>query len=214
MRRIVSILCTACVVGFMPILAIADDCFECVLGIWDDEALTTNQGTILPGEPKEIFVGVKLREDIESISGVEFSIAGVDDDDLLLIGAVPLGPRALVWGLAPAPPDTSDTSDQVGGVTVAYSQCVPSHQALLKLTVYTTHDLTDKVLVVKRSYPSTNPNFHTPVFMACDGPYFTMTRLSGGCYVLNPSGNVMDCLHPNVVAVEEKTWGGVKNLFR
>ena len=214
MRQILSILCTACVVGLVPTLAIAEDCFECVLGIWDDEALTSTQGTILPGEPKDVFVGVKLHEGVESIAGVEFSIAGVSDGDLLLIGTIPLGPRALVWGLAPAPPDTSDTTTQVGGMTIAYSQCVPSHQALLKLTLYTTQDLTDKILVVKRSYPSTNPAFNTPVFMACDAPYYTMTRMSGGCFVLNASGNAMDCLHPNVVAVEQETWGGVKNLFR
>ncbi len=214
MRRIVSIICIAGIVGLVPGLALAEDCFECVLGIWDDEALTVGQGTILPGEPKEVFVGVKLREDVESIAGVEFSIAGLADEDLLLIGAVPLGPRALVWGLAPAPPDTSAVTTQIGGITVAYSVCVPSHQALMKLTLYTTHDLTDKVLRVKRSYPSTNLNFNTPVFMACDRPYYTMTRMSGGCYVLNPSGGILDCLNAQALAVQSETWGGVKNLFR
>jgi hypothetical protein len=214
MRRFVLAVGLACAVGWLPAASHAEDCFECVVGIWDDEALTSSQGTILAGEPKDVFVGVKLHEGVPSISGVEFSIAGLADESLVLLGAIPLGPRALVWGLAPAPRDTSDMSTGIGGVTVAFSECVPSNQAILKLTLYTTQDLTDKILQVKRSYPSTNPNFHSPVFMACDPPFFTMTRMSGGCFILNPSGNVQDCLHPQVVAVQDETWGGVKNLFR
>lgn len=210
----VSILCIVGAIGLVPAAALAEDCFDCVLGIWNDEALTVTRGTITPGEPKEVFVGVKLREGIESIAGVEFSIAGLADEDLLLIGAVPLGPRALVWGLVPSPPDTTAITTQQGGLTVAYSVCVPSHQALMKLTLYTTHDLTDKVLRVKRSYPSTNSNFNTPLFMACDAPNYTMTRLSGGCFVLNPSGQIVDCSDNQAVAVVSETWGGVKNLYR
>ena len=71
---------------------------------------------------------------------------------------------------------------------------------------------TDTVFQVKRKYPTTDPGWHTPAFIRCDNPAYTTVRVTGGCYVLNPSGNptVGTCQLP----VQGNTWTGVKGLFR
>lgn len=199
----------------IPGLCVAQDCFDCVLGIWDDPALTSNRGTINVRELKEVYVGMKLANSVEDLSGVEFSISGVDKDGLLLVGAVPLGPRALVFGTIPAPQDTSINSEGVGGITAGWSRCLPGNQALFKLVLYATQPLSDRILQVKRSYPTTNFSWRTPILVHCDPPLYSISRVTGGCYVLNPSGEPIDCLNPqSVVAVAPTSWSALKSLYK
>ncbi len=194
--------------------ALGQDCLDCKLGIWDDPALTRDKGTIVPGVPKEIYVGLELAGDVEEVSGVEFSIHGLDLGGLYLLGATPLGPRALVFGTAPAPADTTEESTGVGGMTAVWTTCRPGGEALLKLVLFTMEEVSDRVLVVKRSYPTTNPSWRVPVLVRCDPPYYSIARISGGCYVLNPTGAPIACDDPRAVAVQPETWSGVKQLFR
>ena len=167
--RFACMLLAAAVV--VPAIAAAQDCLDCVLGIWDDPALTTNRGEIVPFEPKDVYVGLKLADGIPDFAGVEFSVTGLDQDGLLLLGATPLGPKALVFGTVPAPEDTTETSEGVGGVSAAWSTCLEGSVAIMKLVVYATADLTDHVLQVKRSYPTTNVSWHVPILVRCDPPY-------------------------------------------
>lgn len=213
MRKIVIALSIA----FLPSLAAAQvqNCSDCVLGLWDDLALTSNRGTIVPNEPKDIYLGIKLGDPNAQTSGVEFSITGLRGGDLVLLGAVPLGPRALVWGTIPAPSDTSALSEGDGGSTVAWSQCLTGSVALMRLTLFTTKSLTDQVLLVKRSYPTTSPEYHTPVLMQCNRPYYTTERVSGGCFVLNWTGAVeLPCADVYAAPVTQISWSGVRALYR
>lgn len=197
-----------------PVLAAAQDCFDCVLGIWDDPALTQNRGRITPGEPKEVYVGIKLADGVRVTSGVEFSISGLDQDGLYLLGATPLGSRAVVFGTVPAPEDTTATSTGIGGATVAWSQCLEGDVALLKLVLYSVDPIADRMIEVKRSYPPTNPDWHTPVHIHCDAPTYTASRVTGGCFVLNPAGPATSCQSLKLVGVETVTWSGIKTLYR
>jgi hypothetical protein len=214
MRKILAVvLATALTAGNAYAV---DDCFDCVLGLFDDPALTASKGSINVGETKEIYVGVKLANAETSLSGVEFSIAGLNKDGLLVTGTEPLGPRALVWGNSvAAPPDTSATSSGDGGITAAWSLPRENGDALLKITLVATQEVSDRVLLVKRSYPTTNASWRTPIFTRADSPNFTAVRLSGGCYLLNGTGGIATgCASIMRVAVREETWSGVKRLFQ
>jgi hypothetical protein len=191
------------------------DCYDCVLGLYDDAALTRTRGTIVPGVPKDIYLGLKLAAGFEDAAAVEFSIAGFQDDDgLMLIGTWALGPRALIWGNVPAPADTTLDSEGDGGATIAWSECRADDQALVRLTLYTSRVLENKLLVIKRSYPPTSPHWKTPIFTQCDRPVYTVTRLSGACFVLNPGvAGLNPCENPKLVAVESTSWTAMKRLY-
>jgi hypothetical protein len=132
----------------------------------------------------------------------------------MLLGATPLGPRALVFGTAPSPPDTTAASTDIGGITAAWTRCLEGNVALFRLSIFTVETLVDRVLVVKRSYPATNPDWNAPIMTRCDPPQYSAARVSGGCYVLNPSGAPLDCTAPQAVAVLESTWSRMKELYR
>jgi hypothetical protein len=193
-----------------------DNCFDCVIGIFDDPALTSNRGTIEVGVLKDVYVGVKLTSDETTLAGIELSIAGLNKGGLQVVGTEPLGPRALVFGNSIASPvDTTATSDQVGGISYAASMPRQSGEALLKVTLYATDTIADHVLVVKRSYPTTNSTWHTPVFVRADAPAYTVVRASGSCFVLNPQAGLLgDCQALQRTNVAMSTWSGVKHLFQ
>ena len=65
-----------------------DSCFQCVLGIWDDPALSSNVGEIVAGQPKDIYVGIKFAEGFNETSGISLSIAGISG--VLVIGVEPI----------------------------------------------------------------------------------------------------------------------------
>lgn len=194
-----------------------DSCFDCLIGIYDDPALTQSKGTITVGVSKEIYVGARLAAGETGLAAIEMSIAGLNKDGLLVVGTEPLGPRALVWGnTIAAPADTSDASTGDGGVTAAWSLPRRSGDALLKVTILATQPVQDHLLLVKRSYPTTNPTWRTPAFTRDDTPNFTAVRASGGCYALNVTGGLLaDCATiSRVTGVSAKTWSGVKQLYQ
>ena len=194
-----------------------DNCFDCLIGIYDDPALTQSKGTITVGVPKEIYVGAHLASGETGLAGIELSIAGLNKGGLLVIGTEPLGPRALVWGnTIAAPADTSATSTGDGGVSAAWSQVRQSGDALLKVTILATQAVEDHLLLVTRSYPTTNPAWRTPVFVRNDTPTFTAVRAGGGCYALNVTGGLLaDCASiSRVTDVSAKTWSGLKQLYQ
>jgi hypothetical protein len=188
---------------------------ECIVGIWDDPALTSSFGSIAVLEPKEVYVGVKLSGDIDSFTGVEFSIAGLNQNGLTLLGTTPLGARPLIFGTIPAPLDTTATSTGVGGVSAVWGAgCRASGEAIFKLVLMAGEQLSNRILQVKRSYPPSNPTWRATMLLRCDPPLYTAVSVTGGCYVLNPDGP-SGCVDPaNVTAVVPTNWTAMKALYR
>lgn len=191
----------------------AADCFECLLGIFDDTAMTSNRGTMTPLVPKDIYVGIQFDAGFTELTGIEFSIAGIRQvpDGIFLLSTEPLVPTPIVIGSVPSPEDTSSTSTGTGGMNVAWSSCLVGSQALLRLTLLTLAPISNHVIEVKRRYPAPNPNFRTPLFVQCDEPAFSKVRVMGGCYGINVSAGPLPC--DVVVGVERTTWSQVKALY-
>jgi len=194
----------------------ADDCASCVIGIWDDPALTSTSGSIVVGAPKDVYIGVLLTNGDTEFSGLELSVTGLNVGTLFLLGAEALGPRALVFGSVPAPPDTSAQSEGVGGANFAWTQAVDANVGVVRLTLFATGTVNDHMLMVKRSYPPLNAEYRTPLVIRADSPAFSKMRVGGGCYVLNPSSQVAtDCATLlGRTDVEVSTWSAVKTMFR
>ena len=191
------------------------NCFDCVIGIWDDPALASNIGTIEPNIPKDIYIGIKFAGNYDRLAGMEFSIAGMrfEEDGITLLSVTEIIPVGIQLGVFQAPADTSRTSIETGGINLAWTLPVVGDNALLKLQILTFEPTTDKILRVKRRYPTTNPVYHTAIFNIPDPPIWSAVRASVGCYIMNWSGDPM--ISCNVVtSVEESTWSGVKQLFR
>ena len=191
----------------MPrLLWATDSCFECVLGIWDDPALSSNIGRIVAGQPKDVYVGIKFAGRFNETSGISFSVAGLRSE-LLVMGVEPIVPTIDLLQPIAAPSDTSMDSHGVGGADWAWFQCLVGDQALLRVTLLTFSDLTNVLLRVKRRYPPFSADARTPIFTQCDNPQFTVTRVTGGYYILNWNGDP-------AVRVDGATWSTVKHLYR
>jgi hypothetical protein len=183
-----------------------DNCFQCVLGIWDDPQLTRNVGEIVVGQPKVVYVGIKLAEGFEGLSGMALSVAGLSAFSIVLVEQIP-PPGADTMERIEAPADTTLGSTQMGGATYAWSSCLVGDQPLLKLTITTSVPVTNGILRVKRKYPPNFPDQRAPIFTQCDSPEYTATCVTGGYYILNWDGD------PSV-AVAGASWSLVKNLYR
>jgi hypothetical protein len=182
-----------------------DNCFECVLGIWDDPVLSTNLGEIVAGQPKDIYIGIKFADGFGGTSGISFSVAGLRE--FLVTRAEPIVPTVInICDVLSAPADTSDTS-RIGGCTFFWPGCLVGNQALLRVSILTFSEVTNAVLQVKRQYPTPHPDIRTPFIYQCDRPVYTSTRVTGGFFILNWNGD------PSV-GLEGATWTTVKHLYR
>jgi hypothetical protein len=206
MKKSIGMLCLLVLLGTPQQSWATDNCFQCLLGIWDDPQLTRNVGEIVVGQPKVVYVGIKLAEGFEGISGIALSIAGLSAFSIVLVEQIP-PPGADTMERIEAPADTTLGSTQMGGATYAWSSCLIGDQPLLKLTLTTSVPITNGILKVKRRYPTLPVDARTPVITQCDNPDFTPTRVTGGHYILNWNGD------PNV-AVAGASWSLVKSLYR
>jgi hypothetical protein len=186
-----------------------DDCFGCVLGIWDEMELTTTSGSIAVNTLKDVYIGIKLdpAQRFNGLTGIEFSIAGFGQD-LLVAGFDTIVPTTRVPEGPQAPADTSETSQATGGVHISWSTCLRGSQPLAKLTLLAFSEISDRVLRVMHAFPPASPAWRTPVFTQCDAPVFTATRVTGSFYCLNPGP------HCPIDAVESSSWSSIKQLFR
>jgi hypothetical protein len=66
----------------------------------------------------------------------------------------------------------------------------------------------DLVVTAGAGDPPNNPNFNCPVLFLCDNPIFTPNCATGSRFVINPVNE--SCMN----AIEERSWGAVKALFR
>jgi len=177
--------------------------------------MSSNFGNIDPNIPKDIYIGVNYSEGYSALVGLEFSIAGMrfEEDGITLLSVSELFPVALSLGSFQAPADTSSTSSETGGINMAWSNAIVGSQPLIKLTLLITAPIANHVLAVERKYPPTNDLWNTPIFTLPDPPFYTPVSVTGGCYILNWSGD------PNVgcdviTSVVESTWSGMKQLYR
>ena len=63
-------------------------------------------------------------------------------------------------------------------------------------------------LKVVAGTPPGNPNFPCPSLLLCNSPFYTQLCVTGGQFIINPSGRTCN------VAVAETTWGAVKGMYR
>jgi hypothetical protein len=183
-----------------------DNCFECVLGIWDDPALASNLGEIVPGQPKDVYIGIKFAGGFDRLVGIAFSVALPSGVHVTSVWPI-VGDVIWTCDAIDAPADTSLDSHMVGGCAITWGSCRVGDQALLRVTLLATGDITNGLLRVKRQYPSSPPDVRTPAFVQCDDPQFTITRLTGGYYILNWNGDP-------TVRVDGTAWSTVKCLYR
>src|SRR5206468_3009230 len=143
-------------------------------GLFDDIALTSCSGTVPAGTPKDIYLGIRFDPAgrFNGLREIEFSIAGLGQDVLIRSDWPGLCPSQ---GAPSAPADTSAASTGIGGMDVELCTCSSGSQALLRFTIIALYPLTDRVLQVKRKYPTSNPAWRTPVFFQCDDPTHTPT---------------------------------------
>ena len=181
-----------------------DSCSECVLGIWDDPALTRNHGEIIVGQPKDIYVGIKFAEGFNEVIGIALSVAGLRA--FLVLGVTAIVPTMTNCDNLSAPADTSAASYGIGGCTFGWYDCLAGDQALLRVSILSFSSVTNGLLQVKRHYPPL-PDARTPVFFQCNDPLYTPTRVKGGLYILNWDGDP-------TVGVDDAAWSRLKQLYR
>ena len=187
-------------------------------------------GTVVPsGPPLAIGVYAVLGGGVEGISGAELFIRTQD------LEAYPMDLQAIGWTLSvqanpaarasvgnPIVPDTG-TGVPVRRANIVFSvdpetqegcQGNDTHLVLLyKIGIFNfSHPDApippDTQLVVVGADPPGNPQFRCPLVNLCNGPTWTKVCVSGGRFIINPSGQ------PCVDAVTAKTWGGVKALYK
>jgi hypothetical protein len=205
MRRIILVaLCFGLVSSRPPTCAAADDavskatvddCFGCVLGIWDSIELTNTAGCMDTGVPTDLFIGIKFdpAAGFDASTGIDCRISG-------FLGLILGGPQPLVPGapLCPSPVDSAG----VLTLNCTWGTCLHGSQALAKVTIISLFQLWDHVLqVIER------PPWQHPVILLCDAPAFTAVYVTGGRYRLN---SVPACRE----AIEGRAWSSVKQLFR
>src|SRR5712692_4379668 len=82
----------------LPVLALAVvDCPTCQIGIWDNQAMTANCGTVTSGPPgKDVYIGVNNPGAETGVTGLELSIAGLGA--AIVTGVQSLVPGATIIG--------------------------------------------------------------------------------------------------------------------
>jgi hypothetical protein len=184
-------------------------CSSCVLGLYDEPQLEHAFGDIVPFVTKDIYLGVQFAPPETGLTGIEFSISGLQSGGnplLTNLESVTTPPAAIILGNPFAPADTSATSAGTGGMNVAWSECHAGSQALLRLRLLALGPIANHVLRVMHRFPPTNPLYGrtNPIVVRCEANNsFVAIRVTGAEYVLN-----------GVVATEGATWSGMKQLFR
>jgi hypothetical protein len=196
-----------------------ESCPGCILGVFDAADLVHNYGTF-SGFQKKLYVGIKYdpQSTYDGATGIELSIQGLPATSVAPSFVI-LNNGIKVGDLITTPADTTDPT-ATGGWNVVWSECQPGNQVFIEITLITFDPIpNDTVIRVLRKFPATNPTALSVLFTQCNTPFFTVTTMSGGCYVLNPTVNPGESVGdpPCLLTgdpVEAKTWSGIKQLFR
>ncbi len=208
----------------VPSVAFAQgvDCPGCVMGVFDDSGLSRNFGfwDSSTDPLKTVWVGILYdpSADINGLTSIEFSVDGT-------AGFCSFGypcfrgiiDPVITIGTTTAAPD--DKENGQGGVTMAWNQCLEGNRALVRIDLLRLDAIpNDLVLRVTHKFPPSNPVYASPMFTRCDGPIFTPTTVTGGCYVINPTvgpgETVGDCTLMETSSVESTAWSMIKLLYR
>jgi len=215
MKKVLLSLLALCVV---PTIALAVDCPNCEMGIYDSPAMVQNWG-VFSGAQKTIHLGVKFDPAVATgLAGVEFSVLGMTPTFLTIFTAS--AGANVVLGDVNAPADLQDATG--GGLNVSWPTC---QSAVNGQFVFGTVNLIalgavpdDVVLTVHRKYPSTNAGIQFALFNQCDAPFYTATgNLKNGCFVINPTlppGSIIGGCELSGTSVEHKGWSALKALYR
>ena len=180
----------------------------CVLGLYSDQEIEHTSGSIPPGTPTDLYLGIKFdaRGQETGLTGVECSVSGLTAaEGFTLVGVDPIVPGI---DLCPDPPSPGDPPCIAFELHLSWPTCRVGSQALMRLTLIGLGPNSDKVFQVGPAHPPTLWN--APVITRCDPPTFTAVRVTGGCFVANPTGTQPPC----AVGVEPSDWTGIKELFR
>ncbi|UCE02892.1 MAG: hypothetical protein JSW67_01440 [Candidatus Latescibacterota bacterium] len=226
MRKV--LLATFSVLLLVPAMVSAqDNCLDCTLGIYATTDLSENFLNWTPSATdfqKTIFVGINYDETsgLSALTGVELSIQYGDlKANVASVNFQELDNPAVVLGAdESAPADTTShgcTEQSACGKSIAWASCLPGNRAVAQISIIAFTPLPDDLVIrVLRRFPSTNPTVQSPLFTQCDGPLFTKTRVTGGCFVFNPTvgpgGMVDDC--EIKVPVAPNSWSKIKSLYR
>ena len=172
------------------------------IGVYFDPEGTRCSGKILPDAPGRVYVVARMEGMSEcGIAGAEFRFTGIPDDwivhavpnpDIVAIGD-PLADGAAVGFLCKRPE---------GGATVLYTIDVVANAVV-----------DDLQFQIEPRNPPSNPNFGCPQLVLCDRPIFTKVCVDGfACFINSTKAVPGRCELP--VAVLERTWSSVKQLFR
>jgi hypothetical protein len=193
-------------------------CPDCIIGVYDDVDLAKNYGT-WTSATKSFFLGIRYgpSSGYESLSGIEFSIDGLPVMWSPLV--TPLNGGIRIGGSLHTPPDTT-AAGAAGGWAVAWPVCQTGNIALVEFTLVSFDPIqNDLVIRVHRRFPSLS----TPsvLFTTCEFPVFPKVRVTGGCYVVNPTVRVGESvgdppctLWADTTPIEARTWSQVKELYR
>ena len=198
------------------------ECLGCTIGVFEDQQVdsTRNYGFWNTDSMalKSIWVGIRYDPGVPSLSGltgVELSVSGMPAGPFgdPAFAGVP-DPAVVIGNTLSTPADSLG----IGGVNMAWNTCLPNNRAIIRIDMLSLQPIAnDIVLRVQEKFPrSINPY---PLFTQCNGPAFTKTEVTGGCYVINPTvpvgEMVEDCLLVDFeTAVKKTTWTEIKGLYR
>ncbi len=186
-RILAGFLCLALALGSAQPAGAQSPRTDCVLGLYDDEAMTQTIGTP-SGSSKAIYLGIKYDGVTPAqLTGIEFSISGLAPFDVVV---EPRDDPAVVLG-TPQTPAGIDSLYGQGGMNIAWAQCLPGERVLARLTLVpkTLWPSGGAALEVRRHYPPSNSALPYPLVVDCDEPYYTARGVRGGRYFLGIVGN-------------------------
>ena len=222
MRR--TLLMAALLLGLPAVVKAGVSCPGCTIGVYDSIHTRQNYGFWDTSQSffKDIWVSIDYdpASGISGLTGIELSISGLPSGPIPASDQWFPSPAAIIGSDIRTPADTTGTAE--GGKNIAWDPCLADARTLGQITMISVAPIgTDRVIRVLHRFPPQNPEFPFLLFNQCDAPVYTQTHPTGGCYVLNPTvpcgHTVGGCLlrGPDcTVAVDLKTWSGIKRLYR
>jgi hypothetical protein len=164
-------------------------------------------GTICEGNPAgNAFLYILARPGgavADGITTAEFFVDGLPGDWFTVST-----PNALAAGSTIGDPFASVSPFRT---TIGFPSCqAPNADGvvlLFSVRFFPGTPVSDHYLTVVVGNPPSNPNYTTPILVACDYPTYTAYPVSGGQFILGP--NQRHC----TVGVESTTWSSVKGLY-
>lgn len=166
MRVMTWVASVAVALGATAASAESTVCRDCLLGVYDDQAMTRTRGTISLFQIKSVYLGVELA-------------TGVRIDELSFRATYPAG-----FTVIDITPYVAGATYDIAGNTaqVRWPSCVSGTRALFRVRVLTTQTVRNGLVQLTQSEGQ-----------ACGNGATASWILPAGCYVLNPSTSAPPC---------------------